>query len=88
MDEKQVIAAFKQNWQKARKDGWRIDHDYFMPPKEHEAIVNNWAAYFYKTDYGIVVPYISSLTKYKLALKISSIFFKVPHWFLRYYPIK
>lgn len=32
-----VLNSFKQNWQQACKDGWRIKKDTFYPPKEHEA---------------------------------------------------
>jgi hypothetical protein len=54
--ETEVLNSFKKNWHKARNDGWRINNDMFLPPKDHEASKNNWAAVFYVTDYGIAIP--------------------------------
>lgn len=58
MDEKtMVLKSFKQNWQKARNDGWTITENIFYPPKNHDANIYKWAAYFYEAEYGILIPH-------------------------------
>lgn len=69
--EKKTIESFTKYWEKAQKDGWRLDtfggtesgHKVVCPPVGHES--NGWAGYYFEVEKNI----------------------SAPHWFAKFYPV-
>lgn len=55
-EKEQVLSSFDKNYQKAIQDGWTVRDGLFLPPETHIAIVNAYAAVYYRTKENIGIP--------------------------------